>query len=346
LGLESKSEADQQTQENANRQQQAIESNASLGQRAAESAGQQQLEAERLAAQQAEAQQRLQLETQAAARKFQAQQGYAQAVQQGVDPIHAMMKFGPLMGESLAGLGPLSLSQTRMQQAAVAPQPVNGPDGSTIGQTYGGRFYPTPRTATPKATLPDKWSAQDKAQYGRLNKVIDSGEDEDTGGILTPAKRAELIKERDALTKEQEQPPKITPQAIAKLQANPDKASDFDKLFGEGAAKKILYPKGQGFIGTPGGANLSQLPQGNTGVPATPPPPPAPAGRPQAQLPPSYSYDPTSGAYDPDSAATANLGEQDAARLAELQAKLAQGADKMTRDEAMELIQLQKQAGQ
>ena len=31
--------------------------------------------------------------------------------------------------------------------------------------------------------------------------MIDSGEDEDTGGVLTPAKRAQLIKERDALVK-------------------------------------------------------------------------------------------------------------------------------------------------
>lgn len=159
LGLESKSEEDQQTQENANRMQQGLQENASRQQQAAENAGQQQLEQERLAAQKAEAAQRLQLETQSAARKFQAQQGYAQAVQQGADPVHAMLQFGPQMGESLSGLGPLSLSQYRMQQASLPPQPFVGPDGKPAGVTYGGAAHMFPRQS---AQLPQKLSDADK----------------------------------------------------------------------------------------------------------------------------------------------------------------------------------------
>jgi multidrug efflux pump subunit AcrA (membrane-fusion protein) len=196
LGLESKSEADQQTQENANRQQQAIESNASLGQRAAESAGQQQLEAERLAAQQAEAQQRLQLETQAAARKFQAQQGYAQAVQQGVDPIHAMMQFGPLMGESLAGLGPLSLSQTRMKQAAIPPAAIPGPDGKPVGYTYDGQMHMLPAPKA-QANVPQKMSDADKMMAAHLiSELKDVNKEETDNAILPDAATARSLRNR------------------------------------------------------------------------------------------------------------------------------------------------------
>ena len=108
LGLEAKSQADQQAQEQQRIGLQAQAQRQQIGQSQAQLA----LETERQAAAQAEAQQRLQLETQAAARKFQAQQGYQQAIQQGADPIHAMMQFGPLMGESMAGLGPLSISRS------------------------------------------------------------------------------------------------------------------------------------------------------------------------------------------------------------------------------------------
>ena len=182
LGLEAKSQADQQAQE---QQRIGLQAQAQR-QQVAQTQAQLALETERQAAAQAEAQQRLQLETQAAARKFQAQQGYQQAIQQGADPVHAMLQFGPLMGESLAGLGPLSLSQTRMQQASIPPQPVNGPDGSVIGQTYGGKFYPAPRTATTKATLPEKLSELDKMAAAAAHAELQTVNKEESSNASIP----------------------------------------------------------------------------------------------------------------------------------------------------------------
>jgi hypothetical protein len=194
LGLESKSEEDQQTQENANRLQQGLQQNAGRQQQAAENSGQQQLAQESLAAQKAEAAQRLQLETQAAARKFQAQQGYAQAVQQGADPVHAMLQFGPQMGESLSGLGPLSLSQYRMQQASLPPQPFNGPDGKPAGVTYGGAAHMFPRQA---AQLPQKLSDADKlvAQH-YISELKDVNTEETKNATMPDAAVARSLQAR------------------------------------------------------------------------------------------------------------------------------------------------------
>ena len=176
LGLESAGQANEVQNQNLNRIQQANLATAARGQQAAESAAQQQLEAERLAAQQAEAQQRLQLETQAAARKFQAQQGYAQAVQSGQDPIHAMMQFGPLMGESMSGLGPLSLSQTRMKQAAIPPSAVMGPDGKPVGYTYDGQMHMLPSGPKQPAKVPEKMLEYDKQQQLFYQKQLEQAD--------------------------------------------------------------------------------------------------------------------------------------------------------------------------
>ena len=66
--------------------------------------------------------------------------------------------------------------------------------------------------------------------------------------------------------------------------------------------------------------------------------PPDTQGQPAAGLPTSLNYDPTSGA-----GVTGDLGEGGAVRIAELQAKLAKGADNLTAAEAKELIALEKQ---
>jgi hypothetical protein len=176
LGLELGQQQQQVVQQVAARQQQAQQVAAQRAQQQQEFSENQQLDQERLAAQQAEAQQRLQLETQTAARKFQAQQSYQQALQSGQDPIQAMLQYGPQMGESMAGLGPLSLSETRMKQASVPPQPVNGPDGQPVGYTYGGNMHMLPRKA---AVVPDKLNDFDKAQQLYYQKQLEEVDKEE-----------------------------------------------------------------------------------------------------------------------------------------------------------------------
>lgn len=172
LGMQLGDQQTQVVQQNAARQQQAQQVAAQRAQQQQEFQEGQQLDQERLATQKAEAQQRLQLETQTAARKFQAQQMYQQALTSGQDPIQAMLAYGPSMGESMAGLGPLSLSETRMKQASVPPQPVAGPDGQPVGYTYGGNMHMLPRK---QVTLPNKLSQLDemaaKAAHDELQAV-------------------------------------------------------------------------------------------------------------------------------------------------------------------------------
>lgn len=117
----------------------------------ADAQGQQHLQAEQQAAQQAEAQARLKLEMQTAAQKSQAQLGYQQAVQSGMDPVQAMMKFGPLMGEPMSGLGQIALSNYRMHQASLPPAALMGPDGKVAGYSYNGSLRMMPKATVPKA---------------------------------------------------------------------------------------------------------------------------------------------------------------------------------------------------
>lgn len=95
-------------------------------------------------------QQQLEAQSTAAAQKYQAQQGYQQALAQGVDPIHAILKFGPMMGR-----GDAVGAALRVQQAASKPQPaapviqmMAGPDGKQIPVlVQGGHASVVPRTA-------------------------------------------------------------------------------------------------------------------------------------------------------------------------------------------------------
>lgn len=190
LGLEAKSQADQQAQEQQRIGLQAQAQRQQIGQSQAQLA----LETERQAAAQAEAQQRLQLETQAAARKFQAQQAYQQAIASGQDPVQAMLIHGPQMGESLAGLGPLSLSQYRMHQASLPPQPVQGPNGQVAGYTYGGAMHMLPAT---KATLPPKLSDAAKMMAQHLiSELKDVNKEETANATMPDAATARSLRNR------------------------------------------------------------------------------------------------------------------------------------------------------
>jgi len=167
LGLERRGQdiSQQEEQQKLGMSQAEMANNAALEQQkmqmqAAESAQQQAVERQRIQATQEIAANRLRLSTDAAARKFQQQQAYQQAIQSGMDPIKAMMQFGPTMGQSMSGVGQLGLTQARERMASLPPQFVadpNNPD-RTLGVTYGGQFHPAaaPRAATKGASLGGK----------------------------------------------------------------------------------------------------------------------------------------------------------------------------------------------
>lgn len=79
----------------------------------------------------AQQQQEVQLKTQAAARQVQAQAAYQQMLSSGIDPAEALMRIGPLMGESVAGFGTLAKAISDERQKIAPPEEV----------TYGGEKF-------------------------------------------------------------------------------------------------------------------------------------------------------------------------------------------------------------
>jgi hypothetical protein len=98
-----------------------------------------QLQTQQNASNMAMKQQQLDMAAQAAARKYQAQQKYAQLVASGMDPATAMLQVGPELGVSLTGAAQLA------RQSAPVPPPQSLDDGAI---TYNGRYYPPPKAAT------------------------------------------------------------------------------------------------------------------------------------------------------------------------------------------------------
>jgi len=126
LGLERRGQdiSQQEEQQKLGMSQAEMANNAALEQQkmqmqAAESAQQQAVERQRIQATQEIAANRMRLATDAAARKFQQQQAYQQAIQSGMDPIKAMMQFGPTMGQSMSGVGQLGLTQAKNRMAEI-----------------------------------------------------------------------------------------------------------------------------------------------------------------------------------------------------------------------------------
>jgi hypothetical protein len=102
-------------------------------------------------------QQQLEQEATAAAQKFQAQQGYQQALAAGGDPIQAILKFGPLMGQ-----GTDTAAAIRAQPKPPVPAPTitmqPGPNGTQIPLlVQGGRASVVPRAAYAAPAAPEQW---------------------------------------------------------------------------------------------------------------------------------------------------------------------------------------------
>lgn len=104
-------------------------------------------------------QKQLEGQAQQAALKYQAQQGYQQAIASGVDPIQAILKFGPAMGAS-GDVG--AAIRTR---AAMAPKPPptiqmqQGPDGTMIPLlTAQGHTSVIPRSAYAQPQPPEQFT--------------------------------------------------------------------------------------------------------------------------------------------------------------------------------------------
>ncbi len=122
---------------------------------------QEEIARQRLSQQQKEQEARIGIATEAAARKYQAQRGYQDAVASGVDPIQAMMKFGPLMGQSMSGVGSLGLAQARERNAQIPPSMIFDPNDPkrlvAIRDGSGVKVVPNLRTATaPKPGLTER----------------------------------------------------------------------------------------------------------------------------------------------------------------------------------------------
>ena len=94
-------------------------------------------------------QQELEAKATQAAQKFQAQQGYQQAVASGMDPTQAILKFGPAMGAAETIPSALRAQQMaqRPQKQPFVPGPVKSFANSmdTPGQSAVWRFPQTAR---------------------------------------------------------------------------------------------------------------------------------------------------------------------------------------------------------
>jgi len=177
LGLERRGQdiSQQEEQQKLGMSQAEMANNAALEQQkmqmqAAESAQQQAVERQRIQATQEIAANRLRLSTDAAARKFQQQQAYQQAIQSGMDPIQAMMKFGPTMGQSMSGVGQLGLMEAKNRMAEIPPKLITDPSsGLQAWHVPGERPIPVPKG---KAQLPQKMSAGDAVDVDILKAKI------------------------------------------------------------------------------------------------------------------------------------------------------------------------------
>jgi hypothetical protein len=217
---------------------------------AAEAARQAALEAERIAVQDAQAKARQDLEVQIAAKKFQAMQGYQQAVKSGMDPIQAILQFGPQMRESMTGLGQLETAKMHEQMLQQAPQSIIGPNGQPVGVDIGGQVRMFPRATVPQAfnTTTEKFDAvkpvaPQAAFTPNLWQKYIEGEEATPAVPGTPGSPARTvttktpIPEVESLQTDEGGPMEAD---IDYLKAHPDMKANFEKKFGEDSADEYL----------------------------------------------------------------------------------------------------------
>jgi len=187
----------------------AGENAARLAQSAQEAGAAHQMQQQQFAASMAEQKARLDLETQTAARKFQAQQGYQQAIQQGVDPKDALLQFGPLMGIPATGYGAITGQQFKQDQAMIPPQFINDPDtGRPTAITVNGQTHvlPQPRAA---AKVPDSLTKRQQDQVSHLEKLQAATDDQDEKAEYED-KIQKILDPKDDLVAQVNQGPKPT----------------------------------------------------------------------------------------------------------------------------------------
>lgn len=222
-----------------------------IAQSAADAAGQRAVEMARMDTERQIQQQKIDLSTQLAARKFAAQQQYSQLVQQGMDPIEAMLHVGPAMaGGTETGLGTIATAQARMRQAAQPPTPVMDSSGRVVGYS-GGNVRFMPRGAAPRMQPTDYTTVTEKTPAVPGAPAVQATPSDYSiwkpwtwGDEATPAKPAiPGVPERTTTRRIPNQPQgdgDIPQKAIDYLIAHPDAASEFDAKYGQGASEQYL----------------------------------------------------------------------------------------------------------
>ena len=155
-----------------------------------------QIQSEQHAMETALRKQQLDLATQTAAQKFQSMQGYQndrqQAIYAGdseeVATSKAMMKWGPMMGQSTYGMG----SELRALRQVAPPQALDFGEAGK-GVMYGGRFYPGPKERGAASEKEGSMTQQDTAKLkvlmARERQLMSSGMGEDDPKIAASLKK-------------------------------------------------------------------------------------------------------------------------------------------------------------
>jgi hypothetical protein len=210
---------------------------AAEGLRIGDSEREAQMESQQHAEAAARAQQQLQMRQQvleaqatAAAQKHQAQQGYQQAISQGMDPTQAILKFGPMMGAGGAVGSALRLAQPKAPPTPPAIQMMPGPDGTQIPVlVQGGRGTVVPRTAYQAPAAPEQFKPAVRQINGRDVQGQESSKtgrfipfpSADQSGTVSPPQRLQIgiaQKKKTALEKTLADESQLL--ALAKKRAN------------------------------------------------------------------------------------------------------------------------------
>lgn len=145
-------------------------------------------------------QRQLEAEATRASQKYQAQQQYSQFVSSGGDPLQAILKFGPLMGQS-TDVAAAVRAQPKAPMAAPTIQMQTGPDGTQIPiLVQGNKATVIPASAYRDRPQPEQWTDTTQQINGqdipgqkstRSGRFIPYPAGEQAGAV-TPQKRLEI----------------------------------------------------------------------------------------------------------------------------------------------------------